>query len=81
MTKRSKKYRQELGMDNYIHGYIQSLVMKKTFESVSIDYKRNGALRRRVGEDELEKAVELIFEKCTKYTEGEVIDEKWDQAQ
>ena len=40
MTKYHKKHRDEIGIHPKIEAYIQSLVLKKTLESISFDRRR-----------------------------------------
>ena len=43
VTKNRKKYLEDLGINSTIEVYMQSVVIKKTLESVSPEYKRNEA--------------------------------------
>ena len=40
VTKYHSKYRRELDIDNRIEAYIQSRVIKKTLESISLGYRQ-----------------------------------------
>ena len=40
VTKYHSKYRRELDIDNRIEAYIQSRVIKKTLESISLEYRQ-----------------------------------------
>ena len=40
VTKYHKKHRDEIGLSAKTEAYIQSLVLKKTFESISFDRRR-----------------------------------------
>ena len=41
VTKLHKQYLKDLGINSTIEAYMQSVVLKKTLESVSLDYRRN----------------------------------------
>lgn len=73
VTKLYKKYRRELGIERNIHCYIQSLVLKKTFESISIDFRRyqGNKLKR---DSELSLAAEKLYSDCDVVKEGEEED-------
>ena len=43
-TKTHKYYLKELGIGNQIEVYMQSLTIKKTLESISLDYRRGGEI-------------------------------------
>jgi len=40
VTKYHQRYKKLLRVEDHIEAYIQSLIVKKTFESISIDYRR-----------------------------------------
>ena len=42
VTKTHKYYLKELGISNSIEAYMQSLVIRKTLESISLDHRRGG---------------------------------------
>ena len=42
VTKTHKYYLKELGISNNIEAYMQSLVIRKTLESISLDHRRGG---------------------------------------
>ena len=42
MTKFHKTYTKEIGLTSKIQSYIQFIVLKKTLESISYDYRRGG---------------------------------------
>ena len=44
VTKTHKYYLKELGIGNQIEAYMQSLTIKKTLESISLDYRRGGEI-------------------------------------
>ncbi|MCZ6913829.1 MAG: hypothetical protein O7C59_04685 [Rickettsia endosymbiont of Ixodes persulcatus] len=45
MNKLHKRYRKELGVEKFIEAYIQSVILKRTFESISLDYRRYSTLK------------------------------------
>jgi hypothetical protein len=61
VTKCNKRHRREMGMDGNIHAYIQSIILKKTFESISIDFLRFGSTHKINRDRELDKAVKRIY--------------------
>jgi hypothetical protein len=44
VTSKHKKYQKQLGVDRYIGAYIQSVVLKRTFKSISLEFRRSGEL-------------------------------------
>ncbi len=44
VTKTHKYYLKELGISNNIEAYMQSLVIRKTLESISLDHRREGEI-------------------------------------
>jgi hypothetical protein len=44
VTKIHKHYLKELAIGNQIEAYMQSLTIKKTLESISLDYRRGGEI-------------------------------------
>ncbi len=56
VTKYHKKYIQELGIQPFLEAYIQSIVIKKTLESISLE-RRRGHDQGEAGEEETENAV------------------------
>ncbi len=44
VTKTHKYYLKELGINNQIEAYMQSMTIKKTLESISLDYRRGGEI-------------------------------------
>ncbi|XP_076384103.1 uncharacterized protein LOC143261870 [Megalopta genalis] len=61
ITKFHKKYLHELGIQDSIEAYIQSVVLKKTLESISIE-RRRGLYQDSFGEEEIERAVEGLVQ-------------------
>ena len=51
VTTYHEKYRKELKVTNHIEAYIQSKVLHKTLESVSLDFRRSSEERTAEGED------------------------------
>jgi hypothetical protein len=51
VTKYHDIHRRRLGISDRIEAYIQSLVLKKTLESISLDFRRNGNLEEIVSEE------------------------------
>ena len=43
-TKTHKYYLKELGINSNIEAYMQSLVLRKTLESISLDHRRKGEI-------------------------------------
>jgi len=60
VTKYHKKHRSEIGIQTKTEAYIQSLVLKKTFESISFDRRRG--LEEEDGHNEVEALVSRIAE-------------------
>lgn len=64
VTKYHKKHVGKIGIDNKTRAYIQSTILKKTFESISFDYRRNNTLkgiRREIAVSEAcEETVRLV---------------------
>jgi hypothetical protein len=52
VTRYHDKYRRNLEISNRIEAYIQSLVLKKTLESISIDFRRSGDLEEFMSKEE-----------------------------
>ena len=48
VTKLHKQYLKDLGINSTIEAYMQSVVIKKTLESVSLDYRRNEGTIKKV---------------------------------
>jgi hypothetical protein len=57
VTSFHKMYQKKLGVDRYIGAYIQSVVLKRTFESISLEFRRSGELVRRCRDNMVETAV------------------------
>ena len=58
VTKYHKKHRDEIGITPKTEAYIQSLVLKKTFESVSFERRRG--LEEEDGHNEVDELVSKI---------------------
>ena len=43
VTKHHKNYTKEIGITKNVQAYIQYVVLKKTLESISLEYRREGA--------------------------------------
>ncbi|KAF9761590.1 hypothetical protein NGRA_2541 [Nosema granulosis] len=56
-----KKYIQELGIQPTLEAYIQSIVLKKTLESVSLE-RRRGLDQDEAGEEEVVRSVEKLVD-------------------
>jgi hypothetical protein len=53
VTKLHKQYLKELGINQKLEAYMQSIVIKKTLESISLDYRRKeGTEEERIVEEE-----------------------------
>ena len=63
VTKYHKKYREEIGIQPKTEAYIQSLVLKKTLESISLDRRRG--IEEEDGHNEVEVLVSKIAEAST----------------
>jgi len=57
-------------MDGYIHAYTLSLVIKKTFESILIDFRHVGGYRERTRDMEFEMALREVNLGCNEYVYG-----------
>jgi hypothetical protein len=62
VTKQHRRYVSELGIPKKLEAYIQSLVLKKTLECVSLDYRRDNEVWRGEGLDEMERAIGAMGE-------------------
>ena len=60
VTKYHKKHRNEIGIQLKTEAYIQSLVLKKTLESISFDRRRG--IEEEDGHNEVDKLVNKITE-------------------
>ena len=60
VTKYHKKHRDEIGLSAKTEAYIQSLVLKKTFESISFDHRRG--IEEDDGHNEVDALVNKIAE-------------------
>ena len=60
VTKYHKKHRSEIGINAKTEAYIQSLVLKKTLESISFDRRRG------LEEEDGHNDVEVLMSKLTK---------------
>ena len=64
VTKCHGGYKKMLGVEDRTEAYIQALILKKTFESISIDFRRSGGTGEYSAyKRNLEEAAEKIFEK------------------
>ncbi|MGL4348254.1 MAG: hypothetical protein ACRCSV_02175 [Chlamydiales bacterium] len=70
VTKCHKRYRQAFGVEKFIEAYIQSLVLKKTYESILTDFKR-GKMLGSMGRNEM---IEISVDKL--FADGESNDEE-----
>ena len=59
-----KGYRKLLGVENFIEAYIQSTILKRTFESISVDFRRGSTLVGGSKECMLDAAVERLYAQC-----------------
>ena len=66
VTKYHKKHRDEIGLSAKTEAYIQSLVLKKTFESISFDRRRG--IEEDDGHNEVDALVNKIAEVPTVVT-------------
>ena len=66
VTKYHKKHRDEIGLSAKTEAYIQLLVLKKTFESISFDRRRG--IEEEDGHDEVDALVNKIAEVPTVVT-------------
>ena len=67
VTKYHKKHRSEIGIQPRAEAYIQSLVLKKTFESISFDRRRG------IEEEDGHKEVEVLANRIEGATEVVVL--------
>jgi len=70
VTKYHKKYRNEIGISLKTEAYIQSTVLKKTFESITFDRRRG--IEEEDGRTEADELVSKVTEK-SKDVKSEVI--------
>ena len=59
VTRYHKKHKSEIGISTKTEAYIQSLVLKKTFESISFDRRRG------IEEDDGHNEVDVLVNKIT----------------
>lgn len=64
VTKYHKKHRNEIGISTKTEAYIQSIVLKKTLESISF------SRRRGIEEEDGHNEVDVLVNKMTEATEG-----------
>nr|XP_013180867.1 unnamed protein product [Papilio xuthus] len=57
VTKFHAIYRGRLEISNRVEAYIQSLVLKKTLESISLDFRRNGSLEEPLGVERTDRDI------------------------
>jgi hypothetical protein len=60
VTSFHKKYQKQLGVDRYIVAYIQSVVLKRTFESISLEFRQSGELVGGCRDNRVETAVQRL---------------------
>ena len=65
VTKCHGYYRKKLGVETHTEAYIQSLILKKTFESISGDFKRVGNGGYSAYKQHLEEASERIIRRIS----------------
>ncbi|KAF9762135.1 hypothetical protein NGRA_2190 [Nosema granulosis] len=68
-----KKHIQELGIQPTWEAYIQSIVLKKTLESVSLE-RRRGLDQDEAGEEKVERSVEKLVDSSRREQECETED-------
>ncbi len=66
-----KRYRKELGVEKYVEAYIQSVILKRTFESISIDFRRTSALVGGSRDEMVEAATTELYRKEEKFEHSE----------
>ena len=71
VTKYNKTYREELKLSNRIFAYIQSVVLKKTMETVSLEKRTNGNQHKILEEEREEEAMSRIFNLCQNLEEAQ----------
>ncbi|WUR02149.1 reverse transcriptase [Vairimorpha necatrix] len=76
VTKYHRKYIKELEIQPYLEAYIQSIVMKKTLESISLE-RRRGYDQEDAGEEEVARAVSALANMATV---KEVVSAKGNEA-
>ena len=76
VTKFHKSYNKEIGLTTKIQAYIQFIVLKKTLESISYEYRRGG---EDITHESLQNAAVVVSEDCdkteTKVSVGNVMSE------
>ncbi|KAF9764597.1 hypothetical protein NGRA_0424 [Nosema granulosis] len=70
VTAYHKKHIQELGIQPTLEAYIQSIVLKKTLESISLE-RRRGLDQDEAGEEEVESAVGNLVDRIRREKECE----------
>lgn len=63
MTSYNKGYCRRLGIDTNIKAYISSVVLKRTLESISLDYRRYNLPCETSRQERIEEAVQELYEK------------------
>ena len=61
VTKCHKRYRKMFGVEKFVEAYIQSVVLKRTSESILTDFKRGSTLSDKSREKLVEEAVDRVF--------------------
>jgi len=55
-------YGKELGVEEFIEAYIQSIILKRTYKSISIDFRHTSTLVGSSRDEVVNAAVERIYE-------------------
>ena len=61
VTTYHKSYLRSLGVERYIEAYIQSVILKRTFESISLDFRHNSSLDGGNRDYQVQAAVEGLY--------------------
>ncbi|KAM0677568.1 hypothetical protein BDAP_001895 [Binucleata daphniae] len=72
-TKCHKSYRKRLGIDKHVEAYIQSLTIRKTLESITLDMWSTDARSAAGREGRIEDAFKVAYEADQKADEDEMI--------
>ncbi|KAM0677464.1 hypothetical protein BDAP_001965 [Binucleata daphniae] len=71
-TRCHKTYRKRLGIDKHVKAYIQSLAIKKTLESVTLDMWSTNANSVASREERVDDALEVVYRADEKAVEDEI---------
>ena len=75
VTKYNKDYRETLKITDKMLAYIQTVVLKKTLETISSEYRQNRSYQPSKKQEEEKELVERLYEVCLQFAQQEEIVE------